>query len=107
MDIWSILQTLEGDTLYTLDPARSCPFTIERVSGQGVSLRTVGGSHICISRERILDCWSMLIRKHEVSLNIDMHVKSGLGRSASYVAAIFAHAPGIIIHTKPIVLKYH
>lgn len=106
MDIWSIIQTLEGDTLYTLDPARSRPFTIERVSGQGVSLRTVGGSHAYISRERILDSWSMLIRKQEVSLNIDMHVRLGLGRSASYVAAIFAHVPGIIIHTKPIVLKY-
>ncbi len=107
MDIWNILQELEGDTLHTLDPTRSRPFTIERVNERGVSLQTVGGSHVYISKERILDCWSMLIREQEVSLNIDMHVSLGLGRASSYVAAMFARVPGIIIHKKPIVLKYH
>jgi hypothetical protein len=106
MDIWRIIRGFEGATLRTLDPTRSQPFTIENVRDDGIALRTAGGSHLFIRQEKILDCWSMLIRKQKVNLNLDMHVDLSLGRSASYVAAILARVPGIVVHTEPIVLEY-
>ncbi len=106
MNIWSVVQTLEGRTIRTLDPIRSSSFTIEDVRDDGIALRTEGDSRLFIRQEKILDCWSMLIRKQKINLNLDMHVDLGLGRSASYVAAILARVPGIVVHTKPIVLEY-
>lgn len=106
MDLWRIIRGFEGATLRTLDPIRSQPFTIENVSDNGIALRTAGGSRVFIRQEKILDCWSTLIHKQKVNLNLDMHVDLSLGRSASYVAAILARAPGIVVHTKPIVLEY-
>jgi len=106
MDIWRIIRGFEGATLLTLDPNRSQPFTIENVREDGIVLRTAGGSHLFIRQEKILDCWSMLIHKKKINLNLDMHVNLRLGRSSSYIAAILAHAPGIVVHTEPIVLEY-
>ena len=106
MDLWRIIRGFEGAMLRTLDPNRSQPFTIEDVRDDGIVLWTAGGSRLFIRQEKILDCWSMLIRKQKVNLNLDMHVDLGLGRSASYVAAILARVPGIVVHTKPIVLEY-
>jgi len=105
MDLWRIIRGFEGATLRTLDPTRSQSFAIENVGDDGIALRTVGGSRLFIRQEKILDCWSMLIRKQKVNLNLDMHVDLGLGRNASYVAAILARVPGIVVHTKPIVLE--
>jgi len=107
MDLWSLIRRFEGATLRTLDPTRSQTFTMENVRDEGITLRTTGGSRLFICQEKILDCWSMLIHKKKVNLNLDMHVDLRLGRSASYVAAILAHAPGVVVHTKPIVLEYH
>lgn len=106
MDLWRIIRGFEGTILRTLDPTRSQPFTVENVTDDSITLRTAGGSRLIIRQEKILDCWSMLIRKQKVNLNLDMHVDLGLGRSASYVAAILARVPGILVHTKPIVLEY-
>lgn len=106
VDLWSTICGFERATLRTLDPTRSQPFTIENVGDDAVVLRTAGGSHLYIPREKILDCWSTLIRKHKVNMNLDMHVDLSLGRSASYVAAILARVPGALVHTKPIVLEY-
>ncbi|MBA7661649.1 hypothetical protein ES703_69669 [subsurface metagenome] len=106
MDLWRFIRGFEGVALRTLDPTRSQSFTIENISDDGIALRTAGGSRLFIRQEKILDCWSTLIRKQKVNLNLDMHVDLGLGRSASYVAAILARAPGIVVHTKPIVLEY-
>lgn len=107
MDLWRFIRGFEGATLRTLDPTRSQSFTIENVSDDGIGLRTAGGSRLFIHQEKILDCWSVLIHKQKVNLNLDMHVDLSLGRSASYVAAILARVPGIVVHTKPIVLEYH
>ncbi len=106
MDIWRIIRGFEGTTLRTLDPTRSQPFIVENVTDDSITLRTAGGSRLIIRQEKILDCWSMLVSKHKVNLNLDMHVDLGLGRSASYIAAILARVPGILVHTKPIVLEY-
>jgi len=106
MDLWSHFHGLEGATLRTLDPIRSQTFTVENVRDDGIALQTAGGSSLFIRQERILDCWNMLVSKQKVNLNLDMHVDLGLGRNASYVAAILAHIPGIAVHTKPIVLEY-
>jgi len=106
MDIWSVVQTLEGRTLHTLDPSRSSPFTVETVTQRAVALRTVRGTSVHISQEKILDCWDMLVEQREVDLNIDMHVHLRLGGNASYVAAILACVPEVIVHTKPVVLGY-
>ena len=106
MDLWRFIRGFEGATLRTLDPTRSQSFTIENVSDDGIALRTVGGSRLFIRQEKILDCWSTLIHKQKVDLNLNMHVDLGLGRSASYIAAILARVPGIVVHTKPIVLEY-
>ena len=106
MDLWRFIRGFEGATLRTLDPTRSQPFTIENVRDEAIVLRTAGGSRLFIRQEKILDCWSMLIRKQKVNLNLDMHVDLSLGRSASYVAAILARVPGILVHKKPIVLEY-
>ena len=107
MDLWRFIRGFEGATLRTLDPVRSQSFTIENVSDDGISLRTAGGSRLFIRQEKILDCWSALIHKQKINLNLDMHVDLSLGRSASYIAAILARVPGIVVHTKPIVLEYH
>ena len=106
MDIWRFIRGFEGVALRTLDPTRSQSFIIENVSDDGIALRTAGGSRLFIRQEKILDCWSTLIQKQKVNLNLDMHVDLSLGRSASYVAAILARVPGIVVHTKPIVLEY-
>lgn len=106
MDLWSFIRRFEGATLRTLAPTRSRSFRIENVSGDRIACWTEGGSRFYIRREKILDCWSTLIRKQKVNMNLDMHVDLGLGRSASYVAAILARAPGVVVHTKPIVLEY-
>ena len=106
MDIWRFIHGLEGTTLHTLDPIRSQSFTIEGVAQHGIWLRTAGGSRLFIRQEKILDSWAALIQERKVDLNLDMYVHLGLGRSASYVAAILAHVPGIVVHTKPIVLEY-
>lgn len=107
MDIWRFIRGLEGATIDTLDPIRSQSFTIEGVADHGIWLRTAGGSRLFIRQEKILDSWAALIQKRKVDLNLDMHVNLGLGRSASYVAAILARVPGIVVHTRPIVLEYH
>ena len=107
MDLWEFIREFEGATLRTLDPTRSQSFTIEDVEEDGIALRTAGGNRLFIRQEKILDCWSMLIHRQKVNLNLDMHVDLRLGRSASYVAAILARVPGIVVHTKPIVLEYH
>lgn len=107
MDLWRFIRGFEGATLRTLDPTRSQSFTIENVSDDGIWLRTAGGSRLFIRQEKILDSWSALIHKQKINLNLDMHVDLSLGRSASYVAAILARVPRIVIHTKPIVLEYH
>ena len=107
MDIWSVIQTLEGRTLPTLDPIRSSPFTVETVTHRAVAVRTVHGTRVHISQEKILECWDMLVKQQEVDLNIDMHVHLRLRGNASYVAAILACVPDVIVHTKPIVLEYH
>ena len=106
MDLWRIIRGFEGAMLRTLDPTRSSSFTIEDVRDDGIALRPAGGSRLFIRQEKVLDCWSMLIRKQKVNLNLDMHVDLGLGRNASYVAAILSRVPGILVHTKPIVLEY-
>lgn len=106
MDLWRFIHGFEGATLRTLDPTRSQSFTIENVSDHGIALRTAGGSRLFIRQEKILDCWSILIRRQKINLNLDMHVDLSLGRSASYVAAILARAPEIVVHTKPIVLEH-
>lgn len=106
MDLWSFIRRFEGATLRTLDLTRSRSFTIESVSDDRIACLTEGGSHFYIRREKILDCWSTLIRKQKVNMNLDMHVDLGLGRSASYVAAILAGAPRVVVHKKPIVLEY-
>lgn len=106
MDLWSIIRGFEGATLRTLGPTRSQSFTIENVSDDSIALRTAGGSRVFIRREKILDCWYMLLQKQEISLNSDMYVKLSLERNASYAAAILARVPGIVVHTKPIVLEY-
>ena len=107
MDIWSIVRGLEGATIDTLDPFRSRSFTMEGVAHHGIWLRTAGGSPVFIRQDKILDSWAALIRKRKIDLNLDMHVNLGLGRSASYVAAILARVPGVVVHTRPIVLEYH
>ena len=107
MDIWSIVRGLEGATIDTLDPFRSRSFTMEGVAHHGIWLRTAGGSPVFIRQDKILDSWAALIRKRKIDLNLDMHVNLGLGRSASYVAAILARVPGVVAHTRPIVLEYH
>lgn len=107
MDIWSVVQTLEGRTLHTLDPIRSSPFTVVTISDRAVALRTVRGTRVHISQKKILECWEMLIEQREVILNSDMHVHLNLRGNASYVAAILACVPDVIVHTKPIWLEYH
>ena len=107
MYIWSLIETLEGRTLRTLDPTRSSPFTVETVTHRAVVLRTAASSKVSISQEKILECWDTLVEQQKVGLNIGMHVDLGLGRSASYVAAVLACIPDVIVHTKPIWLKYH
>jgi hypothetical protein len=106
MDIWSTIHGLEGATLHTLDPNRSQSFTIEDVNENGIALRSAGGSRIFINRDKILDCWSMLVDEQKIDLNINMLVELKLGRSSSYIAAILARIPGVLFHTKPIVLEY-
>ena len=107
MDIWSLIETLESRTLRTLDPTRSSPFTVETVTNRAVAVKTVRGTRVHISQEKILECWDMLVEQQEVNLNIDMHVHLRLRGNASYVAAILACLPDVIVHTKPIVLEYH
>ena len=107
MDVWSLIETLEGCTLRTLDPTRSSPFTVETVSHRAVAVRTVRGTRVHISQEKILECWDMLVQLQEVVLNSDMHVHLRLRGNASYVAAILACVPDVIVRTKPIVLEYH
>lgn len=106
MDIWSFIRGLEGATIDTLDPFRSQSFAIEGVAHHGIWLRTAGGSRVFIRQDKILDSWAALIRKRKIDLNLDMHVNLGLGRSASYVAAILARVPGVVVHTTPIVLEF-
>lgn len=59
MDVWSLIETLEGRTLRTLDPTRSSPFTVETVTHRAVAVRTVRGTRVHISQEKILECWDI------------------------------------------------
>jgi hypothetical protein len=106
MDIWSVVQTLEGRTLHTLDPMRSSPFTVETVTHRAVAIRNVRGTRVHISQKKILDCWDKLVEQGKVDLNSDMHVHLRLRGNASYVAAILTCLHNVKAHTKPIVLEY-
>jgi hypothetical protein len=106
MNIWNIVNSLEGNTLYTLDLKRSSPFLVEKVTNENITIKNSRGLSRNISRNKIIDCWETLIEQSEIDLNIGMDVKLRLGGNASYIAAILAHMPNVVVHKKPIVLEY-
>lgn len=106
MELWRFIRGLEGVTIRTLDPTRSQPFLVQKVSDEGVLLWTAGGSRVFIRQEMFLDSWVALEHAGSIDLNIDMHCDLGLRRASSYVAAMLARVPGVLVHTRPIVLEY-
>lgn len=103
MNVWSVIQQLEGRTLHTLDQNK--PFDVVAVTEQTILVQSyASGKERRIKRDEIAPAYEELHTRVVVE-RADIRERYSNYNSA-YVAAILAALPGVRHSVQPIRLRY-